>query len=405
VKALNRRLNAWLHLLLTFPFAIRVSILVVCFLFSLTIYLLTFPITHNGYIVIIPVATAAWIFKKEGCVIISSTWLLILFIYHTHRLGTPLWPLTFVLPFFSGVLLLLITGFIILTLRNLVDLADAARLQAQQAAQQLAGSCEQQQQLNQLKTQFILNVNHELRSPLTVISGYLAILQLILEQNGQLDRTAHGPYLESAIQKCEELGATVNRVLDMQKPDDQGESFKFREILVADTVRDVLEQLDFIDQKAHSVQMDVSANIAVWADAHGLYDVLHNLLSNAFKYSPPGTLVVISAALNIDAAYARHGTPTVSICVKDSGPGIPADEISLLFSPFVRLKRDLAGPVQGTGLGLYISKNIVEAMSGRIWVESTGIAGEGSSFCFALPCAADSITISNHVAREAQYSV
>jgi signal transduction histidine kinase len=76
----------------------------------------------------------------------------------------------------------------------------------------------------------------------------------------------------------------------------------------------------------------------------------------------------------------------VCISVKDSGPGIPQDEIPLLFGQFVRLKRDLRGRVRGTGLGLYISKHLVEAMGGRIWVESTGIPGEGSRFCFTLPC-------------------
>jgi signal transduction histidine kinase len=371
------------------------------------IFLLVFPITHNGYIVLIPAALGAWMFKKWGFFVVFSMWLLLLLIYHTHRLGTFLWPSTFALSFFSGVLILLITGFIFVMLRNLVELADTARLQAQQAAQQLANTCEQQRQLNELKTQFILNVNHELRTPLTVISGYLAILQLILEENDHIDRATHGLYLEKAIQKCEELGATVNRLLNTQgqRPDDQNEPIAFREIPVAATVQDVLEQLDPIDQKAHSIQLNVPANISVWADMHGLYHILHNLLSNAFKYSPAGTPIVISTVLNTDAAHAGRRTPPVSICVKDSGPGIPADEISFLFSPFVRLKRDLTGPVQGTGLGLYISKNIVEAMGGRIWIESTGVPGEGSSFCFTLPGVPDSINVSNHEARVVEHFV
>src|ERR1700730_11763221 len=126
---------------------------------------------------------------------------------------------------------------------------------------------------------------------------------------------------------------------------------------------------------------------------------------NAFKYSLAGTPIVISAALNTYAAQAVRRRPPISTCVKDSGPGIPADEISLLFSPFVRLKRDLTGPVQGTGLGLYISKNIVEAMGGRIWIESTGVPGEGSSFCFTLPGVPDQIIVSNHAARVVEHFV
>jgi len=80
----------------------------------------------------------------------------------------------------------------------------------------------------------------------------------------------------------------------------------------------------------------------------------------------------------------RQGLPQ-SRWVKDEGPGIPANEVPLLFGKFVRLQRDLSGSIRGTGLGLYISKNLVEAMKGRIWVESTGREGEGSRFCFTLP--------------------
>jgi signal transduction histidine kinase len=71
--------------------------------------------------------------------------------------------------------------------------------------------------------------------------------------------------------------------------------------------------------------------------------------------------------------------------VKDSGPGITSADIPLLFEKFVRLKRDLSSSIRGSGLGLYISKQLVEAMGGRIWVESSGIVGEGSRFYFTLP--------------------
>jgi len=71
--------------------------------------------------------------------------------------------------------------------------------------------------------------------------------------------------------------------------------------------------------------------------------------------------------------------------VQDTGPGIPPDELPNLFGQFARLERDLSGPVRGSGLGLYISKQMVESMGGRIWVESTGVPGQGSCFSFTLP--------------------
>jgi nitrogen fixation/metabolism regulation signal transduction histidine kinase len=87
------------------------------------------------------------------------------------------------------------------------------------------------------------------------------------------------------------------------------------------------------------------------------------------------------------AKGASLESPYVCICVRDTVPGIPPEEQSMLFQQFFRLKRDLSGTIRGTGLGLYLCRQFVEAMNGQIWVESSGIAGEGSSFCFTLPVA------------------
>jgi signal transduction histidine kinase len=121
----------------------------------------------------------------------------------------------------------------------------------------------------------------------------------------------------------------------------------------------------------------VDEQVLMWADPQYLYRVLQNLLSNIFKYVPVQTVITIEAT---------QPTPSslVYLCVQDEGPGIPPEELPRLFEKFVRLKRDLAGSRRGTGLGLYICKQLVEAMGGRIWVESSGLMGEGSRFCMSL---------------------
>jgi len=144
-------------------------------------------------------------------------------------------------------------------------------------------------------------------------------------------------------------------------------------------VQEALAACDPRIRQDYCLRVDVPEQLTVWADQHHLRQVLHNLLSNAFKYAPKHTGITIRAVQ--DKASASQ----VCIRVKDEGPGIPADEIPLLFGKFVRLKRDLSGNVRGTGLGLYICKQLVEAMQGQIWVESAGKAGEGSEFCFLLP--------------------
>ena len=112
-----------------------------------------------------------------------------------------------------------------------------------------------------------------------------------------------------------------------------------------------------------------------------------NLISNVLKYSPKHTTVVVSGQLYDNATVNGNSRPQVCVSVQDAGLGIPPSEIPVLFGKFVRLKRDLVGSVRGTGLGLYISKQLVEAMEGNIWVESSGIAGQGSRFSFTLPSA------------------
>ena len=96
-------------------------------------------------------------------------------------------------------------------------------------------------------------------------------------------------------------------------------------------------------------------------------------------------IVALSYGLGVAGLWFLFPSSPVCLSVQDAGPGIPAEELPLLFEKFVRLKRDLAGSTRGTGLGLYICKQLVEAMGGRIWVESSGHLGEGSRFCVTLP--------------------
>src|SRR5579863_7765964 len=116
-----------------------------------------------------------------------------------------------------------------------------------------------------------------------------------------------------------------------------------------------------------------------------------NLLSNAVKYSPAGAPITVEATTTSPdeappamALFGRNRrlsqAPLVEITVRDQGLGIPPEQIPLLFQRFMRLPRDIASPVIGNGLGLFLCRQFVEAMHGAIWVESQGIAGEGSTF-------------------------
>jgi PAS domain S-box-containing protein len=241
----------------------------------------------------------------------------------------------------------------------------------------------QQRRLNEIKDQFIVNVNHELRTPLTQLFGYL---ELLTEYQGQLDSETQAQFIVQAKEGCQELILLINQVLDALAVTEELQSPPCELITLAPLVRDVLENLDPQKVEADRVHLALPEHLMVLANGQLLRQVLRNLLSNAFKYSPKPATVIIHAP-QIDAGVQGPGSAQeVCFCVQDAGPGIPLEELPLLFQKFVRLQRDLSGTVQGSGLGLYISKQFVEAMQGRIWVESDGIAGQGSRFFVTLPC-------------------
>lgn len=251
-------------------------------------------------------------------------------------------------------------------------------------AQKLA--FQNQQHLSQLKDQFLINVSHELRTPLTEVYGYL---ELLFAYGDEFDTATKAKFLKNAMSGCEELTLLVNNVLDAIHIDNGARSLHIKRIIVMQAVKDILAQFDPRTTNNYTIHVQIDQTLSVEADVQQLRQVLRNLLSNAFKYAPPQTEIIVSAEYATSTHATKDTTKRVAICVKDQGPGIMSSDRDLLFKKFTRLERDLSGSVRGTGLGLYISKQLVEAMGGSIWVESSGIPGEGSRFCFTLPTAVD----------------
>jgi signal transduction histidine kinase len=357
-----------------------------CFVVCMILYMWLYHITAHGHFTFVPPLLSAWLFRKRGLLITLGAELVTLFTYHSLLFGTVRWPDQFTDPFLINFLVLLVIGTVIDILHILLDQVEVARNQAQQLSQQLSRSYEQERQVNNLKTQLILNLNHEFRTPLTAIIGYLEILQLVMRREGQLAGEKHANYLDQTIRLCGELERRMNTLLDTHILQQQGDLLIFEEVRIAEVVQAVLSQFDPLTSSDYEVQQAIPEQLVVWADQNCLRQILHNLLSNAFKYVPVHSCIRICARLESEVSPEEHSL-FVRICVQDNGLGISPQDIPLLFSPFIRLKRELEGPVRGSGLGLYISKNMVEVMQGHIWVESTGITGEGSKFCFTLPCA------------------
>ncbi|MGH2516699.1 MAG: sensor histidine kinase, partial [Ktedonobacterales bacterium] len=264
---------------------------------------------------------------------------------------------------------------------------------------------ERERELAALKDQFIIDANHELRTPIMALYGNIEVLRALGET---CTPDVHERLLARALASGDAVLRLLGSVLDASAMTNRAPRLVLAPVAVAPLLRSVLETFDprQVDQpgldeaatEARHVDLDVPKNLVALADADRVRQILVNLLSNALKYSPPGAPIEV-AAVHLPAL--RHGVLFMSstsddrqedagyvrISVRDFGAGVPRRDISKLFNRFVRLERDIAGPVRGTGVGLYICRLLAEAMGGRIWVESSGIPGEGSTFSFTLPAA------------------
>lgn len=247
--------------------------------------------------------------------------------------------------------------------------------------QQLHNAHRRMQELDQLKDQFMVTASHELRTPLTAVQGYLELLE---SYHTTLPPEQQKEFLEKANRGCEELVLLLNNVMDASRLEVEAgirpahlEKVSLREVVVS--VVDLL--LPQATQEKRDIQITIPPQLMVRADPTRLRQVIRNLSVNAFKYSPPGTPLIFSA-------YPVFQQQTLAILnVTDRGKGIAPQDQARLFQRFVRLESDLNSTVRGSGLGLYISRRLVEAMNGKIWVESSGKPGAGSTFRIQLPLA------------------
>ena len=288
------------------------------------------------------------------------------------------------------------------TLAALVSWASA--LSARAGLRGAVRAYELERELAALKDQFIIDANHELRTPIMALYGNVELLRS-LGENGSSDARAR--LLARAMASGESVLTILSNVLDAGRLDSDKPKLTLAPVRIEPVVRAVLETFDpreigepgleVSTAGTRPVAVEVAEGLTVLADEHRLRQVLINLLSNALKYSEPGTPIEIRARAQPPKRPMRRSRGggvnaepgEADISVRDYGLGVPSRDRSKLFNRFVRLERDIAGPVRGNGVGLYLCRTLIEAMGGRIWVESSGVPGEGSTFGFTLPIAAE----------------
>ena len=229
--------------------------------------------------------------------------------------------------------------------------------------------------LNQAHIDFVSTVSHELRTPLTSIKGFADTL---LTSGSMLSPEQQKRFLNIIKNQVDRLTRLVEDLLAVSKLESKKDKLIYRAIELPDFFENVIYNIQLKAQN-HRINLEIIPNIPpVWADSDKFEQIVTNLVDNAIKYSKEGSEV------NITAGFLKENDNFIEIKVKDYGVGIPKEYLPKIFNKFSRIDNPLTRQAEGTGLGLYITKSLVENMGGTIEVESSE---KGSTFSVSLPVA------------------
>ncbi len=239
-----------------------------------------------------------------------------------------------------------------------------------QLAQSFNQMAAQLEKTEEMRRQLIGDVAHELRTPLTVIKGSMEGLQ-----DGILPATPET--YEEILREAERLNHLVDDLQELSRVEAGAYEMTLSAVQIPLVVETLQKRLsDSFKEKGISFKTEIASNLPpIQADEPRIVQILTNLLTNALYYTPKGGEVILEAAL-VDGA--------LQIAVRDNGIGIPPEHLGNIFTRFYRVDKSRSRHAGGSGIGLTITKHLVEAHGGKIWVESEG-KDKGSAFVFRLP--------------------
>jgi signal transduction histidine kinase len=227
--------------------------------------------------------------------------------------------------------------------------------------------------LSQNSYDMVSNVSHELKAPLAIIKEALLLLS-----EGSLGAISEKQkkFLDLSSQNVERLNRLINEFLDSARQENSNSLMKRSLFSITDAAKTIIDSLNMIARDKGIVLEGAipDKKIEIWGDPDKLNQVISNLVDNAIKYNRPAGLVQVSL---------EEGEDSINISVKDTGMGIPKDDLGKVFDRFYRVERNDTAGIPGTGLGLSIVKDIVSMHKGAISVESE--INSGTKFTVALP--------------------
>jgi PAS domain S-box-containing protein len=245
---------------------------------------------------------------------------------------------------------------------------------------------ERADEANRAKTEFLAAMSHELRTPLNAIGGYADLIDLGVR--GPVTPDQHED-LQRIKRSQQHLLGIINDILNFSRVEAGQISYEYQAVQLKEVLEAVSQMIE-PQASARGLRFTVTPcpdHAVAWADQAKVQQILLNLVSNAVKFTLEG-----SVSLTCDS----DGSHQVRITVRDTGVGIPEDELNRIFEPFVQVGRSLTNSREGTGLGLAISRDLARAMNGEITVESR--VGVGSAFTLVLPKGPDRSTTSGTAA-------
>ncbi|HSG43747.1 MAG TPA: ATP-binding protein [Anaerolineales bacterium] len=218
----------------------------------------------------------------------------------------------------------------------------------------------------QLQDDFVSTISHELRTPLGFIKGYSTSL---LREDTSWDDETQKEFLAIIDEEADHLSLLIENVLESARLQSKTLPLRFQPLRLDAVLRDVTTRIR-ARYKELDVSLDLDSSTAIHADGVRIAQVFENMFTNAIKYAPGAAIIV----------GVKQVGESMIVTFMDNGPGIPAESLPLIFDRFYRVRSEKA---TGTGLGLYICKQIIEAHRGKIWAESN--PGQGTTFFIELP--------------------